>query len=384
MSLLLTILAAGTFICWTLVVLELGLGSRRIRHLRRVEPLGDDAAPGVSAVIPACNEERNIEHALRSVLALDYPDLELIVIDDRSTDATGAILDRLAAAHPRLRVIHIHELPAGWLGKNHALAHGASLARGELLLFADADVVMDPTVLRRAVAHMRAEQLDHLTLMPDVPMPGTLLKMFAGLFAICLSLYARPWRARNPRSRFHIGIGAFNLVRAEAYRAAGTHQAIAMRPDDDMKLGKLLKKHGFRQEMLSATGLLSVEWYASVRELIDGLMKNMFAGVDYRIANIAGVTVLMLLGNVWPFVAVVCVGGAALWFNLATIALILGLFAGAARHTHGSAWHGLGFPVVSALFLYIIWRATWLTLRNDGIRWRGTHYPLAELKANRV
>ena len=227
-------------------------------------------------VIPARNEEKKIREALQSVLGQDYPHVEFLVLNDRSTDQTGAMLAEMAAEDARLRVMNITDLPAGWLGKNYALHLGAERASGELLLFTDADVVMDPSTLAKAVSYLTANHLQHLAVMPTVRLPRLLPRLFCSTFGIFFSGYIRQWKAKDPASRSFVGIGAFNLVTTEAYKASGTHRAIAMRPDDDIKLGKILKNAGYRQEMVFGMGLLSVEWYSSLRELIDGLMKNSF------------------------------------------------------------------------------------------------------------
>src|SRR6266446_10263487 len=149
-------------------------------------------------------------------------------------------------------------------------------------------VVFEPTTLRRAMTVMEQDEPDHLTAIPDTKVPGVALNAFVAAFGVFFFLYARPWKARDAHSRHHIGVGAFNLIRADAYRTIGTHRAIAMRPDDDMKLGKLVKKSGFRQDVVYGRGFITVEWYASLRELIDGLMKNAFAGVNYSLAAVVG------------------------------------------------------------------------------------------------
>lgn len=359
-------------------------GNRLLRSLRDVPPWTGAPAPVISVVIPARNEERHVEEALRSVLGQDWEPLEIVVVEDRSTDRTGEILDRMAVAEPRLRIVHVTELPPGWLGKNHAMQLGAEQAVGELLLFTDADVVLDPTTLRRAVAYLQENRLDHLTVAPEIRVPGVVLKTFVAVFSIFFAMYVKPWKARDPRSPKHVGIGAFNLVRTAAWRAAGTHRAIAMRPDDDLKLGKLLKKNGFRQDLAFGGGLISVEWYHSVRELVDGLMKNAFAGVDYRIWVVVLSTVLQLAFFVWPFAGVFLTDGPTRLLNLVAVALLLILCWVNARLTHLPVWTGLGFPFATVFFLYIVWRAMILTLVQGGIRWRGTLYPLKELKANKV
>ena len=369
--------AVGTFV-------QLAMASRQIRRLGDVPPLPDGEMPAISIVVAARNEARGIEAALRSLLGQDAPRLEVIVVDDRSGDATGAILDRVAAAEPRLRVVHVAELPPGWLGKNHALWLGAGAAAGELILFTDADVVMAPDTLRRAAAFMRQERLDHLPAAMHVDMPGWLLQAFGVTFGVLFSLFTRPWKAKDPKSMTHVGVGAFNLIRADAYRRIGTHRAIAMRPDDDLKLGKLVKLHGLRQDFVNATRHVRVEWYHSVPEAIHGLRKNGFAGVDYRLWLVLVTTVLQPLFFIWPFIAVFATTGPTRILNLVTVAAILVVFAGGAREQRVRWWYGFAWPLCIALFLVCIWNATLYALIHRGIEWRGTHYSLDELKANRI
>jgi len=301
------------------------------------------------------------------------------VVDDRSDDGTGAILDRVASAEPRLRVVHVTELPPGWLGKNHALWLGAGEAAGELILFTDADVVMAPDTLRRAAAFMRENRLDHLPAAMHVDMPGWLLQAFGVTFGVLFSLFTRPWKAKDPKSMTHVGVGAFNLIRADAYRRIGTHRAIAMRPDDDLKLGKLVKLHGLRQDFVNATRHVRVEWYHSVPEAVHGLRKNGFAGVDYRLWLVVVTTVLQPLFFIWPFIAVFATHGATRILNLVTVAAILAVFAGGAREQRVRWWYGFAWPLCIALFLVCIWNATLYALIHRGIEWRGTHYSLEEL-----
>jgi cellulose synthase/poly-beta-1,6-N-acetylglucosamine synthase-like glycosyltransferase len=335
-------------------------------------------------VVAARNEARGIEAAMRSLLAQDVPRLEVVAVDDRSEDATGAILDRFAGDEPRLRVVHVAELPAGWLGKNHALWLGAGHATGELLLFTDADVVMAPDTLRRAAAMMAAGRIDHLPAGMHVDMPGWLLQTFGVFFGVMFTIFSRPWKAKDPRSGAHVGVGAFNLIRAAAYRRIGTHRAIAMRPDDDLKLGKLVKKHGLRQDFVNAASHVRVEWYHSVREALHGLRKNGFAGVDYRLSMILLATVTQPLFFIWPWVAVWVTDGPTRLLNAVAVAAILAVFAGAAREQRVRWWYGVAYPLAVVLFLAAIWNATLYALIHRGIEWRGTHYPLDELKANRV
>ncbi|HEY5973305.1 MAG TPA: glycosyltransferase [Geobacteraceae bacterium] len=377
-------LGLATLASYLVLGLDLLIGNRSVRLLRDTRSALSPAPPKVSVVVAARNEERNIRAALQSLLALDYPDYELLVVNDRSTDRTGTFLAEQAAKDSCLRVITVSELPAGWLGKNHALWLGSRQATGELLLFTDADIVMEPDTLRRAVTLLQDQQLDHLAITPSMTMPTTLLAMFGAAFIIFFSLFARPWKARDPRSRCHIGIGAFNLIRSATYRAVGGHEAIRLRPDDDMKLGKLVKKGGFRQDVVYGPDFLSVEWYASLGEVVRGLEKNAFAGCDYRVSFALLGAGFHLVGTVWPYLAVVLTTGATRLVYLAVVALLTLLFMDSARFHGAKRWHAVGFPFCTALFVWIILRTMVLNLAHGGITWRGTFYPLREMKANRV
>jgi len=359
-------------------------GNRSTAYLKDLPRYSGPNPPKVSIVIPARNEAKKIREALQSVLKQDYGNLEFIVLNDRSTDATGAILAEVAAKAGRLRVETISELPPSWLGKKYALYRGAERASGELLLFTDADVVMDPSTVARAVNCLLSHRLDHLAIMPAIRMPGLALRLFCSAFGVFFSAFARQWKAKDPRSPRFIGVGAFNLVSRDAYRTIGTHRAIAMRPDDDLKLGKLLKKAGYRQELVFGMETLVVEWYSSLRELIDGLMKNSFAGLEYSVLlSVAGGMAVLLL-NVWPFVAIFVVRGPAWILYLLVVVAMLLFIADGNRFYYLPGWYAFAHPLSALLFVYIIWKSMLLALWTGGISWRGTHYPMAMLKSNRI
>jgi hypothetical protein len=197
-------------------------------------------------------------------------------------------------------------------------------------------------------------------------------------------LWVRPHQVANPHHAASVGVGAFNLVRTEAYRAIGGHQRIALRPDDDIKLGQLLKRQGFRQRLVDGTGLLAVTWYPSLREMARGLEKNIYAGCDYRLGRFV-LVVLSLLGLfLGPWVGVVLADGAAqgLFGGAAAIGLLMSLYT--ARRGVGR-WHvALGMPVSVLILTALYIRSVYLTLRRRGIMWRDSFYPLAELRRNRI
>ena len=217
--------------------------------------------PRVSIVVPARNEAEHIEAALLSLLQLDYPDYEVIAVDDRSDDATGVIMDRLftrwrdrgEASHHRLTVLHVGELPQGWLGKVHAMWKAAQQATGEWLLFTDADVVFRADALNRSMAYATRERADHVVLFPTMVMQSMGERMMMAFFQSQFVFAHRPWKVADPKSRDSIGVGAFNLVRRSFYEKVGTYAALRMAVLDDMLLGDLMKQDGFRQRRVSRT-----------------------------------------------------------------------------------------------------------------------------------
>jgi glycosyltransferase involved in cell wall biosynthesis len=359
---------------------------REHRSLPRLDAIGlpSGELPKVSVLIPARNEIRHLEEALESVLAQAYSSFEVIAIDDRSTDGTGDLLDRFAAADGRLSVVHVTELPVGWLGKNHALELGASRAVGDYLLFTDADVVMQPTVLARAMQLAVRDGLDHLTLLPEIRVPGVLLRCAMGIFTLFFSLFVRPGKAADPKSRHSLGVGAFNLVRASLYRSVGGFQTIALRPDDDLKLAKILKQSGGRAQVGDAETLIHVEWYHSLRELTDGVMKGIFAALDYRVAAVIGATVFLSATVLWPVVSLFVSSGPVFWLNAAMLAVlsVMGVVIRPRRTV--PVWFPLALPIGTLFLVFLIWRSMVLVLVRHGVVWRGTHYDLDQLRMNRM
>ncbi|MBN1846362.1 MAG: glycosyltransferase [Sedimentisphaerales bacterium] len=362
--------------------LEILVGRASIPNLQDTEPSAGAETPLVSVIVAARNEEKTIRPALESLLRQNYPHYEIIAVNDRSTDATGQILDAVARTESRLHVIHVEELPPDWLGKNHALYLASVRARGDYLLFTDADVEMAPYTLAKAVRYLLENDLDHITLAPEMRAKGRAIDMMIGTFIYYFGQSTKPWRARRPSSRYYVGIGAFNLVKANAYRAAGTHRAIALRPDDDMMLGKLLKSHGCRQRLLFGKGLIRIAWYETVPEMIAGLMKNAAASFQYSPVRVL-LTCLLLLGVfVFPFAAVFCVPGPARWIYLAAAGVILATYFYGSGEYRLCRWHAVMIPFTTLVLIYILFKSTFLVYRNRGIIWRDTHYPLSKLKAS--
>lgn len=362
---------------------ELTFGLRQIRSLADQSTSLSDPPPKLSFIFSALNEADTIEPALRSVLALDYPGLEVIAINDRSTDATGEILDRIAREQPRLKVLHIRELPPGWLGKNHALHRGAMLASGDYLLFSDADVVFASSAVRRAVTYCEQHRLDHLTVLPALVVTGALLRMLMVQFVALFFLQYKPWKL--PSSRAHsIGSGAFNMVRRRAYLETGGHAAIPLAIIDDMLLGKLIGMRGLNQEALAGNGMVAVAWYRSVPAMFVGMRKNVFAAFDYRLDKLIGVTLFILTVSIWPWIGLFVDDDVTRLLNLGSLIAVCALYVGILRLANWSMVCLAYWPIISFVSLTMWWHGALLALIRGEIDWRGTRYSLADLRRSHL
>jgi hypothetical protein len=365
---------------WLTHGLRVAYGAIRLPWVKDFTPAADDDCPPISILFAARDEEEKLPAALATLMEIDYPRLEVIAVDDRSQDATGRILDEFAAAHPRLRVVHVTELPPGWLGKPHALQKAYEASSGEWLLFTDADVRFKADLLRRAIAMARTRNLDHLTLLCDVEMIGFWETVLITFFGLGFHLGTEPGRVSDARSSRYVGVGAFQLLPRTAYEASGTHRRLAMEVVDDMKLGKIVKQAGFRSGVGVAQDFVVVRWHAGVGNLVRGVTKNFFAGAGYSLGLVAAQLTGLMMMNVLPFVGVVFAHGWTRLFCAIAVVIAVCFQAGVAMVMRVSPLYALTHPLGGLLFSYMLLRSTVVTLRQGGIIWRDTFYPLEELK----
>jgi glycosyltransferase involved in cell wall biosynthesis len=365
---------------WMTYGLKLGYGAFRLPWLKDYPAAADADCPRISVLFAARDEEEKLPGALATLVAVDYPNLEIVAVDDRSTDATSRILDEFAANHPQLRVVHVRELPPRWLGKPHALQKAYEASSGEWLVFTDADVKFRPDALRRVVALARERGLDHLALLGDVERSGfwdTVLITFFGMgFQLAADLHA----VSNPNSSAYVGVGAFQMLKRGAYEASGTHRRLAMEVIDDMKLGKLVKQAGFRSGVAIAQDAVSVEWHLGLENLVHGLEKNFFAAAGFSVGMVALQIAGLLLLSVAPFLGLAFGGG---WIRmLAGISVVIALcfHLGGDAVMRVSPLYCLTLPLGATVITYILLRSTVITLRQGGIYWRETFYKLDELR----
>jgi len=395
---------AGTILAlaWFSRILDAALGMPSVADVSRPEwdrhPVSPAGNPRVSIIVPARNEEDSIEPAVSTLLALDYDNYEVIVVNDRSTDRTGEILEKVSnsqvsqnrreVGHPgssfNFRVIHHRELPAGWLGKTHAMWTGANQATGEWLLFTDADVLFKPDSLRRALAYAEDVSADHLVLFPRMIMRQPGEYMMIAFFQTLFLFGHRPWRVADPSTDDHMGVGAFNLIRRSVYEKVGTYAALRMEVVDDMKLGKVVKNAGFGQRNVLGGDLISIRWAHGAMGVINNLTKNFFAILSFQWWR----TLISAFGlafiNLGPFLGIfLAQGWARLPYAVALASMFL-VYVGMSWYSTVPVYYFLLHPVSATLCIYTLLRSMVLALWNDGIEWRGTKYPLEELRKGMV
>ncbi len=364
--------ALATLIIVLFIAIQWFVGLQKIPLL--VKETVPDSKESVSIVVAARNEEKRIFSAVKTMLDLHAEQLEVIVVNDRSTDRTADELRRLQEYDDkaRLRVIHIESLPDGWLGKNHALYRGAAAASNKWLLFTDADIYFQPPTLQKAVGWCLEHQLDHLALIPENRGGTSMYRAFHSYWSI-IGIW-------NFIQLKHAGIGAFNMMKKSVYEACGTHRSLRTAPDDDLKLGKRLVRLGFRQQLGLGSGLVSVQWYESIPETVQGLEKNLFAFMRYYFSAVFFFTVLLAFLHIVPFIGVFTIPSAAGYIWGSVLAVYVFMYAWNSRLTGEPALHVLAMPAAAAVFLYSLNRSAYKTWRRGGVEWRGTVYPLSELK----
>jgi glycosyltransferase involved in cell wall biosynthesis len=355
---------------------------KTIQSVPRLAPVvaGDRAWPRVSIIVTARDEALTIEAALRAKLADDYPNVEFIVVDDRSTDGTSEILDRLAAEDHRIVPVHITELPQGWLGKVHAMHRAQALATGEWILFSDADVHLAKGTLRAAVAHCEKHGLDHVAAFPEVWPSDPMLDASLSAMLRLLVMTARLWKLSDPDSTATIGGGSFNFVKKTMLEKIGGFDDAELDVLDDVLLGQRIKRAGGRQGAVHAVDFVGLHFYTSLGEMARGAEKNAFACHRYSIVRCVIATLFMLGIELAPFVAIAVgteigtmLGAASAMMRLATSFVL-------AKWLRRPIVSVLLGPVGGIVLTLMQARASILALWRGEIVWRDTRYSLEELR----
>ncbi len=383
------------------------MGSRKVRILARVLEEEKRAGqtpgrtPAVTVVVTARNEADQIETTVRSLLRQRHPRLEIIVVDDRSSDGTGDLVRKLEVEAPegvRLRLIRNETLPDDWTGKCHACHLGAAHATGDWILFTDGDVrFTDEDLLIRVVNYAEQNRLDHVAVIPDLRPMSAVQAALVAVFGQMFMLAARAHEMDLDLRRGGIGVGAFNLVRRRSYDRIGGHQQLKMDLADDVKLGRLLKESGARQRLFNGLDLIRCPWHRGALNVVRGLEKNFFAGLGFSLPFLSLWTGTVLMLNFGPacvgvFASIYLWGSvnpsllAAVWlpFVIQVVLVAGAYFVEAPRQGYGAMTLTLLHPLSVLLLLAAAWNSALRTLVRGGVQWRGTFYPLHRLREGLV
>ena len=360
----------------------------------RIDPApmpGEDTFPLVSVIVPVRNEARNIRRCVPALLSQTYPHLEVIVVDDRSTDTSPVILDEMLQENQResgkapLRVLHGEDLPPAWAGKPHALHQGAAIAQGEWLCFVDADTFAAPELIASTWSAACRLEADLLSILTDQELGSFWERVILPLVFTALSVGFPASRVNDPTRPDAIANGQFILIRRPVYYAVGGHQAVRLRIDEDKALAEHVKGAGYRLLLADGRRLARTRMYTSLVEIWEGWTKNIFVGLRDRlwllllgaITGLLGALALPLwlaLSLVWlagggGLVAAICLAQAMLvWvyllFNRVQACLAFRI----------SPWYALTLPLGALIFTAMMIASTLKVITGRGVTWKGRTY----------
>jgi chlorobactene glucosyltransferase len=354
--------------------------------VKSVSPLPD--APIISVCVPARNEERNIRACIESILAQDYPYFEVIVLEDRSTDATGQILHSMAAQNNKLRVVSGLDLPRGWAGKPHALFQASREARGEWLCFVDADTFLAPTTLASCYTKAIETKADMFTIMTFQIMGSFWEKLVLPIVMTALSVGFPARKVNDPKRKDAIANGQFILIKRSVYEAIGGHESVKDQIAEDKVISEQVKWNGYRLIVANGYSLAKTRMYTSLTEMWEGWTKNIYLGLSdrpsLRLLGAFGALILLMAAfilPIWPLLGFYWYlhGGGRLALAVIVQSLILWTIiiyarAGVAIRMGISPWYAFTLPLGSAVFAAMMFASTWKVISGNGVTWKGRVY----------
>jgi chlorobactene glucosyltransferase len=352
-----------------------------------------DPPPGgplLSVLVPARNEEKNIRRCVESILAQDYPNFEALVLDDRSSDSTTAILAELSARDSRLVVLAGRDLPSGWAGKPHALYQAAASASGEWLLFLDADTFLSPNALSATLAAAKKTAAGLYTVMTEQVLGSFWEKTVMPLVFTALSVGFSPRKVNDPLSRDAIANGQFMFIRRDVYDAIGGHEAVRDQIVEDKAISERVKWGGHRLVVADGRGIAKTRMYTDLPSMWEGWTKNIYLGLADKPAMLilgafGAFLALMaaLFMPVWPLLGLLWWQNGGGWMALAVIAKSLTVWAALlcarVRVNQGmkiSGWYALTTPLGAGVFAAMMLTSAWKVLSGQGVTWKGRRYRL--------
>ncbi|MDP3284870.1 MAG: glycosyltransferase [Desulfobacterales bacterium] len=357
--------------------------ARRIRIFEEENPPALHNLPKLSIIIAACNEADTIEPAVVTILKQDYPHLEIVLVDDRSTDGTGEIIDGIAGRDARVKAVHIEKLPDGWIGKVNALNIGTAKSTGDWLLFTDADVHFRQDTLRKALAMADADKSDHLALLPNPTSNSFWSEVVVSAFGAIFLHGTRAVDVGKPGSGAFAGTGAFNLVRRSAFEKTEGFSWLRMEPVDDVGLGLMMSLSGAKGTFAVAVRDISIVWYPSLKLMFRGVEKNFFGSA----ANYSLIKMILIIAFAWayaiaPFAAIFYFRELPVFF----LGVLTYIFMAAGAFFISRRFKQKFFPLFLAqigllIVSVMLLRSGIICMRKGGIDWRGTRYKTEDLLA---
>ena len=345
-------------------------------------------APLISVCVPARNEERNIQTCMEAILAQDYPNFEVIVLEDRSTDRTSEILRSIVAQNNKLKVIHGSDLPNGWAGKPHALFQASAAARGDWLCFVDADTFLSPTTLSSCYSKAVETQADMFTIMTFQIMGSFWEKVVMPIVMTALSVGFSPRKVNDPKSKDAIANGQFILIKRSVYNAIGGHASVKDQIVEDKAISERVKWNGYRLIVANGYSVARTRMYTSLPEMWEGWTKNIYLGLSDRpsLMFLGGFGALILLIAalilpLWPILGVYGYLRGGGWLALIVIiqsfilwAIVIYARARVAIGMGISAWYAFTLPLGCAVFAAMMFTSTWKVVSGQGVTWKGRIY----------
>jgi len=352
--------------------------------------------PLISVGIPARNEETNIRQCVESLLSQDYPNLEVIVVDDCSMDSTLAILNSLKTHHHPLKILRGSELPLGWVGKTHALTQAvvaASNSPNAWLCFVDADTFLAPTALTSCYARSLETNADLFTILTFQVTGTPWEKIILPMVMTALSVAFSPRKVNDPRLGNAVANGQFIMIRRSIYEAVGGYEAIKDRIVEDKALAQLVKSNGYRLILADGKQVANTRMYTSFPGMWEGWTKNIYLGLRDEPALLLlgafGASLLVIAAlflPIWPMLGLCWVAHGGGWQALSVIAealiawaYLLILRANICHRMHISRFYALTTPLGAAVFAGMMLASAWKVLSGQGVTWRGRKYKLLHL-----
>ena len=356
-------------------------------------------APLISVCVPARNEERNIRACVESILAQDYPNFEVIILEDRSTDATGEILRDLFMESdsllsdpkeqaPSLQIISGSDLPKGWAGKPHALFQTSKAARGEWLCFVDADTFLSPSTLSSCYAKALETDADMFTILTFQIMGSFWEKVVMPIVMTALSVGFSPRKVNDPKSKDAIANGQFILIKRSVYDAIGGHESVKDQIVEDKAISEQVKWNGYRLIVANGYSIVKTRMYTSLPEMWEGWTKNIYLGLSDRpslmLLGVFGAFILLVVSlflPLWPLLGIFWYLQGGSWLALAVIfeslilwTIVIYVRARVAIGMGISAWYAFTVSLGAAVFAAMMITSTWKVISGKGVIWKGRIY----------